>query len=555
MASQVPAITVSDILRSSWRRKFVFAATFVFVFVLVLIASTFLTRMYHSEAKLLVRLGSENATLDHTATMGPETVVAVPQSRDEEMNSVVDLLHSRGLAEKVVEKLGAEYVLGTRATTKDESALDKSATSDADAQSDRAGTGIVDKTKQVVQKAWSAGGSAIESCKSTLHKFQGRPNVDERTTAATELLARYTVTPVHHSDVIQIDCKAPNPDWAQTVTSKIIETYVDEHIRMNQPLGSLAFFVEQADRARLDLQKKQEALRDLKVATGMISPNEQRQSLVTRMSRVQEELMQSEAALKVSESRLSTLRQQLAGLPAEQVDSSVSGIGNTATDAMRAQLYQLEVKQKEAAAKFTPDHPILQALNEQVLASRAVVERAEATRTQITHGKNRLYQDTQMAILQEEPAMSATAARRTALLSQLAEVKHEMDQFDASELKVARLEQEVAAAQQISQKYDLNKERERIDQERSTQRLSNICLAQAATREPDPIFPRTSQVLGAAAALALLSSMAVAWRADRKDRRFHVPDDIQHRLGMPLAGAIPRIRGRSKISVGSNGGN
>jgi uncharacterized protein involved in exopolysaccharide biosynthesis len=159
------------------------------------------------------------------------------------------------------------------------------------------------------------------------------------------------------------------------------------------------------------------------------------------------------------------------------------------------------------------------------------------------------------AILQEEPNQAALVTRRVTLNSQIADIKHEMDVFNDSEVKVARLEQAVAAGELICLKYDANKERARIDRERSAQRLSNISVAQAATKEPDPIFPKLPQILGAAGGLALIFSLAVAWVLDRKDRRFRVPEDIQHRLGMPLAGAIPRIRGRSKVTVGNGGGS
>ena len=68
---------------------------------------TFLSpKEYRSEGKLFVRLGRENATLDPTATLGQDSIIAVPQSRESEINSVVEILQSRILLEKVVDALG-----------------------------------------------------------------------------------------------------------------------------------------------------------------------------------------------------------------------------------------------------------------------------------------------------------------------------------------------------------------------------------------------------------------------------------------------------------------
>src|SRR5437764_12111613 len=69
-------------------------------------------RAYRSQAKLFVRLGRENATLDPTAAVGQGPVVAVPQSRDAELVTAVEILKSRILVEKVVDAIGPPTILG-----------------------------------------------------------------------------------------------------------------------------------------------------------------------------------------------------------------------------------------------------------------------------------------------------------------------------------------------------------------------------------------------------------------------------------------------------------
>ena len=54
--------------------------------------------------------GGENATLDPTATLGQSPIVTVPQSRENEINSVVEILRSRILLEKVVDSLGPRTI-------------------------------------------------------------------------------------------------------------------------------------------------------------------------------------------------------------------------------------------------------------------------------------------------------------------------------------------------------------------------------------------------------------------------------------------------------------
>src|SRR5207302_1104077 len=93
------------------RHKGKVALFFFTVMLAVTVYSLVAPRAYRSQAKLFVRLGRENATLDLTATVGQAPVVAVPQSRENEINSAVEILNSRVLLEKVVDSVGPRAIL------------------------------------------------------------------------------------------------------------------------------------------------------------------------------------------------------------------------------------------------------------------------------------------------------------------------------------------------------------------------------------------------------------------------------------------------------------
>src|SRR5207244_8808003 len=83
------------------RHKGKMAAFFLVVMGAVAVYTLLCPRAYRSQAKIFVRLGRENATLDPTATVGQAPVVAVPQSREHEINSSVEIVNSRILLAKV----------------------------------------------------------------------------------------------------------------------------------------------------------------------------------------------------------------------------------------------------------------------------------------------------------------------------------------------------------------------------------------------------------------------------------------------------------------------
>ncbi len=103
--------TISDAIRGVMRRKKSVVYFFLVTCLLIGIATLLTTKSYYSEARLFMRLGRENTSLDATATLGEHPVVMLPQSREDEINSIVELIQSKQLYEKVVDAIGAERLL------------------------------------------------------------------------------------------------------------------------------------------------------------------------------------------------------------------------------------------------------------------------------------------------------------------------------------------------------------------------------------------------------------------------------------------------------------
>src|SRR5689334_8679514 len=83
--------------RALTRQKIAAAAFFVAVVSAVGVAAAIAPRTYRSQTKLFLRLGRENVTLDPTTTLGQTPVVAIPPSRENEINSVLEILKARTL--------------------------------------------------------------------------------------------------------------------------------------------------------------------------------------------------------------------------------------------------------------------------------------------------------------------------------------------------------------------------------------------------------------------------------------------------------------------------
>src|SRR5437773_1976209 len=98
MEPDEPGLSFHDLGRALFRHKGKATLFFLAVLAGVTLWTLLSPRAYRSQAKLFVRLGRENATLDPTASFGQPPVVAVPQSRENEINTAAEILKSRVLA-------------------------------------------------------------------------------------------------------------------------------------------------------------------------------------------------------------------------------------------------------------------------------------------------------------------------------------------------------------------------------------------------------------------------------------------------------------------------
>jgi uncharacterized protein involved in exopolysaccharide biosynthesis len=458
----------------------------VLVFLTVLGAAAAATawapRAYRSEAQLFVRLGRENALLDPTATLGQPPVVAVPSSREAEINSVLEMLRSRALLEEVVDRVGPQEVLG----------------------------------------------------------LAGPEGPDDRYRATTALTRKLTVEALKKSSVLRIAFEGHSPEACQKVVAALVELYLAKHVHLNRAPGAHQFLTDQGARLRDRLGVAEGRLCDLKNQTGLIAPEAQRQALAARLARLEDELQQAATAAAAAAAEVRSLRQKAAALPRDQV-TRTTGLPNVAADGMRGQLYALQIKEIELLAKYPERHPEVQLVRQQTAAAKALLAREEGAREQVTTAPNRLSEEAHLALLRHEPLLASLRARADALRAELGRERQRLDQFSHDQLRLARLQREVDLQDAHYRKYADSLEQARIDQALEAQRISNINVVQPATYDDRPVRPRRALTLALGLLCAALSSLGLATLLHCLDRSFHSPQDVEEKLGLPTLAAIPRL--------------
>ena len=231
-------------------------------------------------------------------------------------------------------------------------------------------------------------------------------------------------------------------------------------------------------------------------------------------------------------------------MPDTEVSQETSGLGNEGTDRMRDQFYALQVREKEAQAKYTDDHPKLRQIRDQLAAARKLLDEEEKTRRQVTKEPNKLRRQAQSALLAEEPLLASLRAQSGQLKTQLAAVRGELSKLNEDELRLAATQREVDLLEADYRKYSTNLEQARIDQQLEIERMSNVSVVQPASYEPRPVRPRVALNLLLGLCAGALGGLALPLVLEQFDRSLRTPEDVEKHLDLPTLATIPRLRPR-----------
>lgn len=486
------------------RQKLAAGLTFLSAIGLALAVVFFYPRSYQSEAKVFVRKGRETVSLDPTATTGQ--VTALVDSHEREINSVVALMKSRYLAEKVVTELGPEAVLSGGA-------------------------------RQGAERQEEG------SSPQTLLKLL--PTIDEVSAtdrAIRRVQQRLRVNAERDSNVITLRYVDRSPGQAQKVTAALLRAYRSEHLRVNRTEGSKKFFDQQTVLLHKRWREAIEKLRALKDAGGFASIETHRNLLEGRISRTSEELADAETKLAASRARCSLLERLIASLPKNKVSEWEEGHPNVSRDGMRQQLYDLELLERGLSAKFGDSHPKLAMVRSQLEDAQRILETQKMERVHTKTSVNAERESLHLSLLNEKANAEALEAGVKRLVVEHAQLIDSMRALNQRELEVADMQQKVNLTAAAYRSYAENLEQTRIDEALEANRISNVNTYQSASLETRPVSPRKGLVCAAGLVLATIASILVVVVREHLDTTLRTEEEVESELDLLVLAAVPNQR-------------
>jgi uncharacterized protein involved in exopolysaccharide biosynthesis/Mrp family chromosome partitioning ATPase len=223
--------------------------------------------MYISSAKITMKRGK-------ASPVEMVTGISIPT----EIFTENEILQSRGFAELVVEKMGADKFL------------------------------IVPEDRLSYMEIF------IRFIKERIGIVPNHALVDPveyREKAIKVFIEQFEVIILPRSNTINLSYKARTPELAQEILTKVIESYADKHIEVHTSASSLQFLEEETERLRLELSTSEEKLREFRNEIDIVSLSVQQKALLEHIDKLQEDIEETEADINATSAAISTMQSRL----------------------------------------------------------------------------------------------------------------------------------------------------------------------------------------------------------------------------------------------------
>lgn len=461
-------------------------------FLLVCLYTFIVTPTFMASSQVLVKIGRENVYVHQGGNYTP----IVNESSLEQINSEIELLKSRVLAEKTLKSIG----IGRLYPKLEDSTW-------------------YGRIKSAVLGA-------------------GRVSISEL--ALVEFEKALTIQSIKNSRVIEVGFHHPDPNLAAEVANRYVGGYMDERVKVHQDPRSLAFFDEQTKILREKIQKAEERLKDLKSRSELVELSQERSLLLRQKSELEVSTNDTESRVEEIMRRIDQLKRQ-AGMVPERIPQGEETESNPLLiNTLQAQLVQLELRKRELLGKYTENNRFVQEVDGQIRDVQQRLSGEESRRYgRSRYGVNPSFQQIRDDLLRNEVELKAMNAKLKTQRDHMGHYKKRLDQLASNEINLNDLQSELEVDRKNYQLYLTKVEESRISNEMDSQKIANVSVLRPALIPLKPVKPNILLNLGLGFGFAVFGSLGLAFGLELFRDHFEKPYEVEAALGAPVLASIP----------------
>ena len=496
-ALQVGSTFLGDLTRALSYHRWLIALAAAATLLSTYVSLQFVNDEYESTARLLVKLGRENAEVPATVEKGGVITTGV---RKEEINSEIQLMTSRPLLTLVVDTLGAQAF--KLEPPPPQTLFQK----------------IKHELRSIVR--WFK-----TQYKDALIALNLRKRLTDQEDAIVLLQRTVTVEREKDSDVISVAVRLPSAELAVQVGDTLVRLYLDKHVEVRRDKGLGGFYDERLKSLKGEMGTLDASKVKLRTNGNISAMNEERVLLLRRLQALYDDIANDSRELHLVQNGASPVPGPIlptlvptAG-PASAQAASVAALNSANAarlpplnsypnfDQLKNKVTELRIKRSELLHRFTDrTEPILQVERE--------MAQIEGTLRQ---------------------GLSARVAEQRAVANS---IEKRLQDLNVGETALDVIERDRAIAGQSYLAYAKRREDARIAEELDLRRVSNIAVLNMAERPIEPVAPKKLLIVALSLPFGLLIGLGLALFLEYLNKTVRDERDLAGLDGVAYLGSL-----------------
>jgi uncharacterized protein involved in exopolysaccharide biosynthesis len=428
-----------------FRHRRLFAGVILIVVLLVVAVSLLMTRQYVSEMKFLVQNARGNVVVTPERT-NPINVVS--EVTEAQVNSELEILRSHDVLDPVADPAWEKLAIDKR---------------DA---------------------------ATIRQHEALLAAFDKRLETE----------------PVRKTNVINVSFRAKTPEEARNSLQRLADAYLEQHRRMQRPVGASSFFTSEAERYRKAWDDASRQLVAFQQEHQLSSLQLRETDIEAKITKGQDDLLTSEAGLKELEARLAESTQRMQVMSTRQITQKRRGPNLQSVQQLTSVVTDLENRRTALLTNYKADDRLVRELDRQIAFTRAELNEAATVKSlETTTDVDPVWQQLRTEHAQANLGRRAAAARRDTLAAQLTTLEQNLAGLQELDVQYNNLEAQVKERRENYDLYAEKRDQSLISDAMDERGLMNVVVAQQPTWSYLPARPKplANAMLGAVTALFL----------------------------------------------------
>lgn len=370
------------------------------------------------------------------------------------------------------------------------------------------------------------------------HVLHSIPNLTPRDAWAMDVARHLDASVVKRSNIIDVEFRSHDRRWTKDFLDRLMSRYLTFHASLSHDPQAQKFYEQQTKLLKDRLEQSEAAVRDYQLKTGIGSLDEQKRTLIARISDLQSTAAKTDAAISGSQQQVADLQTQLGRTP-QRIQKETRQVQNLALQQLKPEVMQLRAQRAELLTRYQPNSERIKEIDAKLASEEKILDNENhlEVNEQLTD-VNPVWITMDTDIKTANAAAASGKATSEALNKQIEAANQQLAALVTNGVELQRLQRQATSDSDAYQAYVRKTEEARASEELNSNKILNVSVAQPPIDPIVPAFPSVPFNLAVGLMLAILFGAAAAYWVEESDSKIYSSTVVNDLTGLPIVAVL-----------------